>query len=237
MHLARFPRLHLAHLPTPLEPMPRLSKELGAEIWIKRDDCTGLSTGGNKTRKLEFLMAEALAEGADMVMTQGATQTNHGRQTAAFAAKLGLDCHIRLEDRTGKTCDEKFAARLLDEQRHGFTGCRVVRDGDLEHPVRALDSLADLAGVAEGNEGTFHRGEALRREIEHLGIVQPGKRADAHLPARFQRNAGEVRERIERVVFIRHRGDHHRARVQRRAGEQDGEMTERDHGEKERASR
>ena len=60
MHLARFPRVFLAHLATPLEPMERLSKELGVEIWIKRDDCTGMSTGGNKTRKLEFLMAEAL---------------------------------------------------------------------------------------------------------------------------------------------------------------------------------
>ena len=101
MHLARFPRLHLAHLPTPLEPLPRLSEELGAEIWIKRDDCTGVSTGGNKTRKLEFLIAEAEARGADTVMTQGATQSNHARQTAAFAAKLGMACHILLEDRTG----------------------------------------------------------------------------------------------------------------------------------------
>ena len=101
MHLARFPRVFLAHLSTPLEPMERLSKELGVEIWIKRDDCTGMSTSGNKTRKLEFLMAEALEQGADMVKTQGATQTNHGRQTAAFAAKLGLKCHILLEDRTG----------------------------------------------------------------------------------------------------------------------------------------
>ena len=92
MHLARFPRRFLAHLPTPLERLDRLSAELGGpEIWIKRDDCTGLSTGGNKTRKLEFLMAEALEQGADMVMTQGATQSNHARQTAAFAAKLGLE--------------------------------------------------------------------------------------------------------------------------------------------------
>ena len=83
MHLARFPRIRLAHLPTPLEPLPRLSEALGVEIWIKRDDCTGLAGGGNKTRKLEFLMAEAQAEGADMVMTQGATQSNHARQTAA----------------------------------------------------------------------------------------------------------------------------------------------------------
>lgn len=102
MHLSRFPRVFLAHLPTPLERLDRLSRELGGpEIWIKRDDCTGLSTGGNKTRKLEFLMAEAQAMGADVVMTQGATQSNHARQTAAFAAKLGMACHILLEDRTG----------------------------------------------------------------------------------------------------------------------------------------
>lgn len=122
MHLARFPRLHLAHLPTPLEPMPRLSKELGCEIWIKRDDCTGMSTGGNKTRKLEFLMAEAVEMGADMVMTQGATQTNHGRQTAAFAAKLGMDCHILLEDRTGYNNDNYNGnGNVLLDHLHGAT--------------------------------------------------------------------------------------------------------------------
>ena len=122
MHLARFPRLHLAHLPTPLEPMPRLSKELGVELWIKRDDCTGLSTGGNKTRKLEFLMAEAEAQGADMVMTQGATQTNHGRQTAAFAAKLGMKCHILFEDRTGyNNANYNTNGNVLLDHLHGAT--------------------------------------------------------------------------------------------------------------------
>ena len=101
MHLSRFPRIALAHLPTALEPMDRLSAALGGpRIWIKRDDCTGLSTGGNKTRKLEFLMAEARAQDADLVMTQGATQSNHARQTAAFAARIGMDCHVLLEDRT-----------------------------------------------------------------------------------------------------------------------------------------
>ena len=102
MHLARFPRIRLCHFPTPLEPMESLSRHLGGpRLWIKRDDCTGLATGGNKTRKLEYLMAEALAQGADTVITQGATQSNHARQTAAAAAKLGLRCHILLEDRTG----------------------------------------------------------------------------------------------------------------------------------------
>ena len=122
MHLARFPRVFLAHLSTPLEPMERLSKELGVEIWIKRDDCTGMSTGGNKTRKLEFLMAEALDQGADMVMTQGATQTNHGRQTAAFAAKLGLKCHILLEDRTGyQDGNYNTNGNVLLDHLHGAT--------------------------------------------------------------------------------------------------------------------
>ena len=91
MHLARFPRLKFAHLPTPLEPLPALGRLLGGpRLWIKRDDCTGLATGGNKTRKLEFLLGEALAQGCDTLITQGAVQTNHGRQTAAIAARLGL---------------------------------------------------------------------------------------------------------------------------------------------------
>lgn len=104
MHLAKFPRVKLGHLMTPLEPLPRLTQLLGGpQLYIKRDDCTGLATGGNKTRKLEFLMAEALAQKADTVITQGATQSNHARQTAAAAARLGLQCRILLEDRTGST--------------------------------------------------------------------------------------------------------------------------------------
>ena len=101
MQIAEFPRLNRAHLPTPLERLDNLSKMLGVELWIKRDDCTGLSTGGNKARKLEFLIAEALERDADIVITHGATQSNHARQTAA-AARTGLACHVLLEDRTGK---------------------------------------------------------------------------------------------------------------------------------------
>jgi L-cysteate sulfo-lyase len=101
MKLARFPRVRLTQAPTPLELMPRLSARLGGpRLWIKRDDCTGLATGGNKTRKLEYLIGEALAQEADVVITQGATQSNHARQTAAAAARLGLACEILLENRT-----------------------------------------------------------------------------------------------------------------------------------------
>jgi len=102
--LQRHPKLRLAHLPTPLEPMDRLSETLGdTRFWIKRDDCTGLATGGNKARKLDYLMADAKAKGATAIVTQGATQSNHTRQSAAAAAKLGMSCHILLEDRTGST--------------------------------------------------------------------------------------------------------------------------------------
>ncbi len=100
MLLSRFPRIMLAHLPTPLEHMPRLSEHLGGpEIHVKRDDCTGLATGGNKTRKLEFVMADALEREADTVVTVGAVQSNHVRQTAAAACKLGLRCEVLLEHR------------------------------------------------------------------------------------------------------------------------------------------
>jgi L-cysteate sulfo-lyase len=142
MHLARFPRIHLAHLPTPLERLDRLTAELGGpEIWIKRDDCTGLSTGGNKTRKLEFLMAEAQAQGADMVMTQGATQSNHARQTAAFAARLGMGCHILLEDRTGSN-DPSYneSGNVFLDDLHGATR---------EKRGPGLDMNAEMEAVAD----------------------------------------------------------------------------------------
>src|SRR5512142_1143944 len=89
--LARYP---LATLPTPLEPAPRLSKHLGINVLVKRDDLTGFALGGNKARKLEFLVADALAQGADTLVTGGGAQSNHARMTAAAARKLGMDISI-----------------------------------------------------------------------------------------------------------------------------------------------
>ena len=106
MALSQFPRVSLAHLPTPLEHLPRLSRHLGGpEIFVKRDDCTGLATGGNKTRKLEFSMADALEQGADTIITVGAVQSNHVRQTAAASCKLGLACEVLLEHRVTEPTD------------------------------------------------------------------------------------------------------------------------------------
>ncbi len=106
-------RVPIAHLPTPIEELSRLSKHLGGpEIYIKRDDLTGLATGGNKTRKLEFLVAEALAQGKDHLLTTGAPQSNHCRQTAAAAARLGLGCTLVLRGERPKQTTGNF---LLDE--------------------------------------------------------------------------------------------------------------------------
>lgn len=95
--------IRLALLPTPFEPLPRLSRALGRNgrdpsLWIKRDDCTGFAGGGNKARKLEYLVADALSQGADVLVTMGAIQSNHARQTAAAAARSGLGCVLLLND-------------------------------------------------------------------------------------------------------------------------------------------
>ena len=140
MDLSLFPRIQLGHFPTPLEPMANLTKLLGGpRLWIKRDDCTGLSTGGNKTRKLEFLMAEAVALRADVVITQGATQSNHARQTAAAAAKLGMKCHILLEDRTGsKDPDYTDNGNVLLDRLHGATVERRAGGSNMQHEMELV---------------------------------------------------------------------------------------------------
>ena len=106
------PRQNFAHLPTPVEELPRLSAHLGGpRILVKRDDLTGLAFGGNKTRKLEFLIAEAQQQGACLLITDGAVQSNHCRQTAAAAAKYGLDCILVL---SGQRPEQPTANLLLD---------------------------------------------------------------------------------------------------------------------------
>ena len=155
MHLSRFPRVRLGHLSTPLEPMDNLSKLLGGpRLWIKRDDCTGLSTGGNKTRKLEFLMADALEQGADTIITQGATQSNHARQTAAAACKLGLECHILLEDRTGS--DDRsynYNGNVFLDQLHGATVAKRHWTTITKRPVGLMKNLVSLFNHCEGRTG------------------------------------------------------------------------------------
>ncbi|MGA9533382.1 MAG: D-cysteine desulfhydrase family protein [Anaerolineales bacterium] len=112
MKLDTLPHLPFGHLPTPVQPLTRLGKQLGIELWVKRDDLTGLAFGGNKTRKLAYLLADAQKEDADTVITVGAVQSNHCRQTAAAAAWAGLECILVL---AGEEPDSATGNVLLDQ--------------------------------------------------------------------------------------------------------------------------
>ena len=138
-------RLHFAHLPTSIEELPRLTEALGGpRLFVKRDDQTGLAFGGNKTRKLEFLVAEALDQGARMLISGGAMQSNHCRQTAAAAARFGLECTLVL---TGDLPEKPSANLLLDE----LFGAKIVAVPDRKDRDRILQETFDNA-VAEGKK-------------------------------------------------------------------------------------
>ena len=138
MQLARFARRRFCHLPTPLEPLPRLSAELGGpQLLVKRDDLTGLAFGGNKTRKLEFLLGQAQADGADTLVTAGGVQSNHCRQTAAAAARHGLGCALVLQ-------------RRVAWNHQGYErGGNVLLDRLAGAEVHLVERAADLAGEVE----------------------------------------------------------------------------------------
>ena len=139
------PRLNFAHLPTPIEELPRLSEALGGpRLLVKRDDQTGLALGGNKTRKLEFLVAEAREQGAKTLISGGALQSNHCRQTAAAAARFGFDCILVLN---GEMPEHASANLLLDQ----MFGAEIVTVSDRKDRDRILQETFDIA-VANGKK-------------------------------------------------------------------------------------
>lgn len=143
--MTSIPRLHFAHLPTPIEELPRLSATLGGpRLLVKRDDQTGLAFGGNKTRKLEFLVAEAQEQGAQMLISAGAIQSNHCRQTAAAAARFGFECTLVL---TGELPNQPSANLLLDQ----LFGAHIVNVADRNDRDRILQETFDKA-TAEGKK-------------------------------------------------------------------------------------
>jgi D-cysteine desulfhydrase len=173
--LLQRPRVELAALPTPLHPLRRLSEALGVEVWVKRDDLTGLGLGGNKARKLEFLAGAALAEHADVLVTGGGPGSNHAQVTAAAAARLGLRCHIVLygdppvpEPANLRLC------RLLGAEVH-FTGdserasvdaelprrCRILEQ-DGHSPYAIPRGGASPVGCTGYVEAAFELGDQLR---------------------------------------------------------------------------
>lgn len=186
MNLDDFPRLRLGHWPTPLEHMPRLGRLLGTDrLYIKRDDCTGLATGGSKTRKLEFLVGDALRQGADTLLTHGAVQSNHVRQTGAAAAVAGMRCEALLEERVAGAPDEYqgsgnvFLDGLFDIVLHRVPGGTVM-DAALEAHAQALRAQGRRPYVipgggsnALGSLGYVDCVLELQRQCEALGLRKP----------------------------------------------------------------
>ncbi len=142
MHLACFPRRRYTEEWTPLEKMERLSRLLdGPDLYIKRDDLLGLAGGGNKTRKLEFLVADALAKGADTLITCGAVQSNHCRLTLAAAVKEGLKCRLVLEERVAGSYNPEATGNNFLFKLLGVEAVHVVKTG--------VDLAAEMHKVAE----------------------------------------------------------------------------------------
>jgi L-cysteate sulfo-lyase len=157
MHLARFPRVRLFPTPTPLEKLEHLSRHLGGpEIWIKRDDCTVVATGGNKVRKLEWLVGEARAQGATHLVTQGAVQSNHVRQTAAVARRFGMKCTALLEH------------RIETNDRDYLNSGNVLLDRLFDCAIEYRQSGLDMNAEAEA------KGEQLRAAGEKVYVIPGG---------------------------------------------------------------
>ncbi|EWC63764.1 putative pyridoxal phosphate-dependent deaminase [Actinokineospora spheciospongiae] len=165
--LSAFPRVALGHWPTPLDECPRLGAELGIQLLLKRDDVGGVGAGGNKLRKLEFLLGAALDRGADTVITFGAVQTNHGRQTAAACARLGLRCELvltRSVARTGQAYEESGNI-VLDH----LYGANVHLCADAEETAAVYNRLLAEAEAQGRTVATFPVGGS--DEVGVLGYV------------------------------------------------------------------
>lgn len=161
--IEKFPRVRLGHAPTPLDPAPRLGAALGIELWIKRDDCTGLAMGGNKVRQLEFPLGEAQYRDADTLLITSAVQSNYVRVAAAAGRQLGMETHIQLEERVPdvdalyRSSGNVLLDRLLGAKLHSFPV------GDDEP---AADASLDLLAQSLTEEG--HRPYVI-----HLAPVHP----------------------------------------------------------------
>ncbi len=161
--LEAFPRVRLGHAPTPIDAAPNLSRSLGVEVHVKRDDCTGLAFGGNKVRQLEFYLGAARAVNADTVLITGAVQSNFVRLAAAGARQLGMDIHIQLEDRVpGKDATYRASGNVLLDRLLGAT-IHYFPEGENE---AAAD--ASLHRVAHELEA-----KGRRPYVIHLGVEHP----------------------------------------------------------------
>ena len=208
MNLDHLPRHPLAQLPTPIAQLERLTRALGGpELLIKRDDQTGLALGGNKTRKLEFLVGQALAQGADTLVTLGAAQSNHCRQTAAAAAQAGLQCELILNGNKPEVANGNLLLNeLLGARLHWIERSqRAAKTETLEAELRAAGRKPYLIPVG-GSNGVGATGyvvalqelmeqlRAVNQRVDHIvfGSSSGGTQAGLMLGARLAGFTGRV---------------------------------------------
>jgi len=196
-----FPRVHLSHTPTPLELLKNVSAEFDTNVWIKRDDCTGLAFGGNKSRQLEFYIGQAIAQGADTLLTTGAVQSNHVRTTVAAARKMGLDVEVQLEHRVERAHPEyhqsgnPYLVRLMGARIHhypvgededGADKALEQRAAELEKEGRKAFVIAlsnahtpyGAFGYVEGAEELMAQLQSL--QVEPVRFIVPTGSASTH---------------------------------------------------------
>jgi D-cysteine desulfhydrase len=185
-------KLSLGFFPTPLVELKRLSAELGGpQLFIKRDDNTGLGMGGNKTRKLEYILADALEQGADTVITAGAIQSNHCRQTAAAAASLGLECHLVLG---GLEPDRANGNLLLDQ----LFGSHIHWAGDNR---KGEDLPHIVSSLSEQGKNVYQVPYGGSNALGALGFVNAFKELDVQ--------ATTLQQKLTHIVFASSSGGTH----------------------------
>ena len=202
MSLTRdFPRVELSHRPTPLELLKNVSAEFGTRVWIKRDDCTGLAFGGNKSRQLEFYIGQALEKGADTLLTTGAVQSNHVRMTVAAARKMGLEVEVQLEHRVAREQPEyhqsgnPFLVKLMGAKIHYYPEGEDEAGADRALELRAAELAQEgrkayviplsnahtpygALGYVDGAEELVAQLNAL--EVEPTRFIVPSGSASTH---------------------------------------------------------
>ena len=196
-----FPRANLSHLPTPLERLDNISAEFGTNVWFKRDDCTGLAFGGNKSRQLEFYVGQALAEGADTLLTTGAVQSNHVRMTVAAARKVGLEVEVQLEHRVDRDQPEyhnsgnPYLVRLMGakirhypvgEDEHGADraleerAVELAAEGRKAYVIPLSNAHTPYGALGYVDAAEELLGQLREREIEPQRFIVPSGSASTH---------------------------------------------------------
>jgi D-cysteine desulfhydrase/L-cysteate sulfo-lyase len=207
-----FPRVELSHKPTPFERLKNVSDAFNTNVWIKRDDCTGLAFGGNKSRQLEFYIGQALQQGADTLLTTGAVQSNHVRMTVAAARKMGLEVEVQLEHRVDRDQPEyhqsgnPYLVKLMGAKIHYYPEGEDEEGADQALEQRAAE-IAQEGGKAyviplsnaHTPYGAFGYVDGAEELIEQLNLLQIG-------PARFIVPTGSASTHTGFLLGVRARG-------------------------------